>query len=323
MKRWLLVLLLWLTGARAEAHDLAVWVLSLRQVGEEDFVTRWERTPNAQDSETAYLLLRPLFPASCELRPPALHCPGGLRGDLGFAGLAALSNAALVNVRWLDGHASSYSFHAAEPRTRVEPGAGSEPPWWHVARSFFRLGVEHIALGWDHLLFVLGLLWLVPSRGALVKTVTSFTLAHSLTLSAATLGLTHVPVPPTEAVIALSIAFVSVEAVKLRRDGRRGLSSSAPWLIAFGFGLLHGFGFASALGEVALPARQVPIALVGFNAGVELGQLCFIALALGLAALARGSKSERVACVVPPLQYAAGTLAMYWFVERVAAFAVR
>lgn len=315
-------LLFWLVCARAQAHELALWVLSLRQVSQEDFVARWERMPGAGDADTAHLLLRPLFPAACRFRAPALHCPGGLHGALGFEGLGEVTASALMQVHWLSGPASSYTFHAAEPRVQIERES-AEPAWSRVALNFLALGVEHIAFGWDHLLFVLGLLWLVPSRRALFKTITGFTVAHSLTLSAATLGVSRVPVPPIEALIALSIVFVAVEAVKQRRDGALGLSSRAPWLVAFGFGLLHGFGFASALAEIELPRTQLPLALVSFNVGVELGQLAFVSLITGVRWLVRRWQPPLAQRVTPLLQYAAGTLAMYWFVERVAAFAVK
>jgi hydrogenase/urease accessory protein HupE len=310
--------------APAQAHNLALYVLSLRQVSDEQFVVRWERTPNLPalalgNGPAADLLLRPLFPEHCTFEAPRLSCPGGLHGRLGFAGLGALSASALVHVRWLHAPETSYSFHAAAPQLRLTPGE-QKLDRRRVAQNFLWLGMEHIALGWDHLLFVLGLLWLVPSRRALIKTITGFTLAHSLTLSAATLGYFRIAVPATEAVIALSIVFVAAEAVK-RGDGQPSLSRRAPWLVAFGFGLLHGFGFASALGEVALPAAQLPIALFCFNLGVELGQLIFVALALGVAKLFERFAASRVARLTALLQYAAGSLAMYWFAERVADFA--
>ena len=159
----------------------------------------------------------------------------------------------------------------------VQPGA------WEVAGTYLGLGVEHILTGIDHLLFVLALLLLTTGTWRLLKTVTAFTVAHSITLALATLGLVHVPPKPVEAVIALSIVFVAAEILHARR-GRIGLAARMPWIVAFTFGLLHGFGFAGALSEVGLPAGQIPVALLFFNLGVEAGQLLFIAAVLALVA---------------------------------------
>jgi len=194
-----------------------------------------------------------------------------------------------------------------------------------VAWSYLVLGIEHILAGFDHLLFVLALLLIVRGGRRIVSTITAFTLAHSLTLAAATLGWVDVPTPPVEAVIALSIAFVAAEVVHGRR-GQLGLTARAPWTVAFSFGLLHGFGFASALSEVGLPETAIPIALLTFNIGVELGQLGFVcavvAGAVGYRWLARKfvlavRLRQRLADLVP---YTIGSVAMFWVVERVASF---
>ena len=163
------------------------------------------------------------------------------------------------------------------------------------------LGVEHILFGVDHLLFVLALLILVKGWRKLVGTITAFTVAHSITLAAATLGFVHVPSKPVEATIALSIVFVACEIVH-RRQGRSGLTETWPWVIAFSFGLLHGLGFASALREVGLPQNAIPLALLFFNIGVELGQLLFIGVVMAVIALAvraarNFSRSERRAAI--------------------------
>ena len=153
----------------------------------------------------------------------------------------------------------------------------------------------------------------------LVKTVTAFTVAHSITLGLATLGFVHVPSKPVEAVIALSIVFVAAEIVQARR-GRAGLAAQMPWIVAFTFGLLHGFGFAGALSEVGLPEGHIPVALLFFNLGVEAGQLLFVAAVLALVACARRIRVAwpRWAELVPP--YAIGSVAMFWVIQRVAAF---
>jgi hydrogenase/urease accessory protein HupE len=208
---------------------------------------------------------------------------------------------------------------------RLTPAAATfvveaQPDALEVAATYFRLGVEHILTGLDHLLFVLALLILVKGVKRLIATVTAFTLAHSLTLAGATLGLVHVPQPPVEACIALSIVFVAAEI--LRR--REGVTARLPWVIAFIFGLLHGFGFAGALSEVGLPQNAIPIALLFFNLGVEAGQLLFIgavltAVATGHLLLRSHSLAlPRWAWRIPP--YAIGTLATFWVIDRTSRF---
>ena len=181
------------------------------------------------------------------------------------------------------------------------------------------LGVEHILGGIDHLLFVLALLLIVRGGKRIFFTITAFTLAHSITLVAATLGWVHVPGPPIEAMIALSIVFVAAEIVRGLR-GKPGLTARAPWVVAFCFGLLHGFGFAGALAEVGLPQKAIPVALLTFNVGVELGQLIFVAIVLALRWLWQRVPLTPRAWTPYVVPYAIGAVAMFWVVERVAAF---
>src|SRR6185503_3545457 len=212
--------------------------------------------------------------------------------------------------------------------TRLTPFAPSfvveaAPRAMQVAATYLKLGVEHILRGIDHLLFVLALLILVKGTRRLVATVTAFTVAHSLTLAGATLGLVHVPGPPVEASIALSIVFVASE-IMHRRQGKAGLTERFPWVVAFTFGLLHGFGFAGTLSEVGLPQTAIPVALLFFNVGVELGQLLFIASAFVVIALAQrvmcriGVWQPAWAWRIPP--YTIGSAAMFWVIQRIAAF---
>jgi hydrogenase/urease accessory protein HupE len=200
------------------------------------------------------------------------------------------------------------------PRPLAEGGHVGQVAW-----SYTLLGVEHILGGIDHLLFVLALLLIVKSIRRLVWTITAFTLAHSITLAAATLGWVSVPGPPVEAAIALSIVFVASEVVH-GLQGRPGITARAPWVVAFSFGLLHGLGFAGALSEVGLPQNAIPTALLMFNVGVELGQLMFIAAILVVrAAYARligkgGQRFTRASA------YGIGSVAAFWTIERIAAF---
>ena len=188
-----------------------------------------------------------------------------------------------------------------------------------VAIDYWRLGTIHILEGADHLLFVLALLLIVAGLGQLIKAVTAFTVAHSITLALATLGLVHVPSAPTEAIIALSILFLAAEIVH-KRNGVIGITERYPWVIAFIFGLFHGLGFAGALSEIGVPQHEVPLALFTFNVGVETGQLMFIAVVLGLIALLR-----RLPITIPQgtwrlLPYSIGGVAAYWTIDRVISF---
>jgi hydrogenase/urease accessory protein HupE len=224
-----------------------------------------------------------------------------------------------VRVERSDGTAQVARVLPLTPRFVVTDSPGA----FEVAQTYTVLGIEHILMGVDHLLFVLALLILVQGTRRLIATITAFTLAHSLTLFAATLGWLNVPGPPVESVIALSIVFVAGETVHARQ-GRPGLTQQYPWIVAFTFGLLHGLGFAGALAEVGLPPLSIPMALLFFNVGVEIGQLIFIAAVLAVIGAGRRiGRSLRLSPLgwlwrVPP--YAIGGMASFWVVQRVAAF---
>jgi hypothetical protein len=314
----LLILLAWASPVRA--HKLMISVLHLKQVAPGEYLAHWQRVEGVSDASAAYLLLRPTFPEHCAFEPPRLRCGArGLVGRIGFSGLSELSSSALLQIERADAPLESYAFSANEPQ-RMRQDRAPQARGFALVHSFVALGVEHILFGWDHLAFVLGLLWLVASKRALIKTVTAFTLGHSITLSAAALGYTQVPAAPVEAAIALSIALVALEAVKRARGHAPGLSARAPWLVALGFGLLHGFGFASALAEAELSRAELPLALLGFNLGVELGQLAFVLAVLLLSALAARAFGPAVQRLRLLTHYGLGALAMYWVFERVAAF---
>lgn len=229
---------------------------------------------------------------------------------------------ALLTVQW----------HGQEPVTRLASRDGAEiviplGDWlagsgsvWRAASRYTVLGIEHILAGLDHLLFVLALLFVVQGRWKLVKTITAFTVAHSITLALATLGFISLPSAPVEAAIALSIVFLATEIVQHRR-GQTSLTFEKPWLVAFAFGLLHGLGFAGALSEIGLPPPEVPVALLFFNVGVEIGQLIFVAATLLLIWSARrfGNIDRLAAPVRLLVVYLIGTAAMFWFLERTAA----
>ena len=221
----------------------------------------------------------------------------------------------IVRVERRDGTSQVERVLPENPRFTVKAPAGSG----EVAWSYLVLGIEHILSGIDHLLFVLALLLIVRGGKRIFLTITAFTAAHSITLVAATLGWVHVPGPPVEAMIALSIVFVAAEIVR-GSQGKEGLTARAPWLVAFTFGLLHGLGFAGALAEVGLPQKAIPIALLTFNVGVEIGQLIFVAVVLVATAALTRLRPMRRAWTPYVAPYAIGAVAMFWVIERVGAF---
>ena len=230
-------------------------------------------------------------------------------------GLASTMTDALVRVEFADGSEWTARLTPRAPRATIPAGQSG----WSVAATYFKLGVEHILLGIDHLLFVLALMLIARNTRELIKAITAFTVAHSITLAAAALGFVHVPPRPVEAAIALSIAFVALEIIRAR-DGESGIAAKAPWIVAFAFGLLHGFGFAGALSEIGLPGSHIPVALLFFNVGVEVGQLLFVGAVLSLAALVRLGRRPlpHWAGLVPP--YLIGSVAMLWVIQRVSVF---
>ncbi len=240
--------------------------------------------------------------------PP--HAP--LAGQtLTIEGLEVTLTDVLVEIRNATGAGISRVISPASPRLRIpEHGASSLPVW-----RYLWLGVTHIWSGTDHLLYVFGLILLVAAVRPLLLTLTSFTAAHSITLALTTLDLVRVPTAPVEAAIALSIVYLAAELLRQAR-GEAGWASSRPWLIAFPFGLLHGFGFAGALHEVGLPANDIPTVLLLFNLGLEAGQIAFVVGVLSLAALARKLRPFALTPVRHWASYALGGVASYWLIER-------
>jgi hydrogenase/urease accessory protein HupE len=206
----------------------------------------------------------------------------------------------------------TYLLKPVRPYVELNLSKPQAPPVW----QYIQLGIYHIWSGFDHLLFVLGLLLLVKKRSRLVWTITAFTIAHSITLALATLHIIKVSGAFTEAAIALSIIFLAVELLR-HYKGMDGLTYQYPWLISFLFGLLHGLGFASALQDVGLPENNIPLALVLFNTGVEIGQLAFVFLILLVSAGIKKINIQWPGWVYKTPAYMIGTLAMYWFIERV------
>lgn len=309
------------------AHEVRPAYLELRQTGPETYGVLWKVPGRGEDQR---LGLYVELPAGCPnvTAPRAsfvnnafterwtVNCGGGLTGaTIRIAGLSATMTNVLGRLERLDRTTQVIRLTPDKPSFVVEAAPGA----LEVTRAYLALGVEHILSGVDHLLFVLALLMITRGTWRLVKTVTAFTMAHSITLGLATLGFVHVPQKPVEAVIALSIVFVAAEIVHLR-GGREGVTARAPWIVAFTFGLLHGLGFAGALSEIGLPQGHIPLALLFFNVGVEAGQLLFIAAVLALVALIRRVRVllPRWAALLPP--YAIGSIAMFWVIQRIAEF---
>ena len=329
MLRRLLPLLLLLLSYDATAHDARPAYLEVRQTSPTRYDLLW-RIPVTAGMPLPVMLKLPegvqnLTEPSVRELPDSLlerrvvEAPGGLSGKrIEFPGLQGTIADVLVRVQPLDGEMTTTLVRSSQPWVDIAAPTGGALA---VFTAFVGHGVAHILFGYDHLLFVLALMLIVRNTRALILTVTAFTVAHSITLALAAIGVVHVPGPPVEAAIAFSIVLVAAEILRLRA-GQPSLTASRPWLIAFCFGLLHGFGFAGALSEIGLPRSELPLALFGFNVGVELGQLAFIASVLALVAVARkvralGPVADLSARWAP---YAIGSLAAFWFVERVAAF---
>ena len=344
-----------LLAATAAAHELRPAYLRIAALGEDGREIAAE-APESEAGAPRYDVfwkqplglthLTPRFPDGCEAAPAGvasrtpgalpcegcpprapplralagrytLTCEAGLRGGVvAVEGLAGTITDVLLQVTLADGTRISRLLTAASP-SAVVGGSGGAPVLAHL-----RLGVEHLLFGYDHILFVVALMFFLPSRpgrarvAKLVKTVTAFTVAHSVTLGVSALGWLQMPQAPVEAVIALSILFLAVE--KLR--GAQGtLTANHTWVVAFAFGLLHGFGFAGALANIGLPRENVLAALFLFNVGVELGQLAVVAAGLALVWLLTVARVPLPKHLVQAPLYAIGALSAYWFVVRTAA----
>ncbi len=316
--------------AVSHGHALQPGYLELRLIDKDLYAVVW-KTPATRGRPMA---ITAKLPESCDPRTPGqpiwdgaayiarwtASCPGGLEGGvIHIDGLDQTRTDVLVRFDFADGVGETHRLTPGDASFTVP----SQPSSLEVVRTYLLLGFKHILSGVDHLVFVLALLLLVKDVRRLIITVTAFTIAHSLTLAGATLGFVQLPGPPIEATIALSIMFVASE-IMHSRQGNPGLTERYPWVVAFTFGLLHGFGFAGALAQIGLPQSAIPIALLFFNVGVEVGQLLFIASVFTAIALAR-QITRRIdlprpewAWAVPP--YAIGGIAAFWVIQRIAAF---
>lgn len=326
VRRGLTALLLLLAGfcsTPGVAHESQPALLELRQLTPERWEVAWRAPIYYGRPHPARLALpadwQPVGePTVQRLASADLHRqivtvpPGTFDGSIiAFAGLEQTITDVFVRLSRLDGSQASQVVRPTEPQAVLR----GERPWPATARAYLVLGFHHILLGVDHLLFVLGLLIIVRGTRPLVETITAFTVAHSITLALATLGHANLPGPPLNATIALSILFLGPELVRVWR-GQTSFTIRHPWVVAFGFGLLHGFGFASGLSTVGMPRAEIPLALLMFNVGVELGQLAFVALILLCHRAARTLEFRwpRPAELAPA--YLIGTLGAYWTIQR-------
>jgi hydrogenase/urease accessory protein HupE len=313
-----------LVAARAGAHALSPALLVLREGAAGIVEVTW-KVPLLQLTGAD---LRPLLPAGCAtvggetMQEDAESLTTAWRVDCGSAGLvgrrvgvtglAAAKTDALLRLELADGRAIDTVLRAREPALEIpgrEHGVG-------LASRYVALGAEHILTGYDHLLFVFGLLLLAAGPRALVATVTAFTLGHSVTLTLAALDVARVPAAPVEVLIAFSIFVLAVELARPAPSTDATAMRRRPWLMALCFGFLHGLGFAGTLRAAGLPAQAIPLALLGFNVGIELGQLAFVLTVLALTPAARPALRR-----LPPWTrvlpiYAMGSLAAFWMIER-------
>jgi len=326
-KTFAIFLFLFAFGGTAFADEIRPGYLELNTTDSSVFSIKW-KVPMKGDM---VLSLKPVLPASCSERTPpssmasggamitrwSVICPGGLdNGRIRIDGLENTMTDVLVRVVRQDGMTQMVRLTPGETAFEV----AAETTNLDVIKVYTSLGIEHILLGVDHLLFVFALLLIVIGWRRLVGTITAFTLAHSITLFAATLGWVHVPQAPVEAVIALSILFLATEIIH-NRQGRPGMAKRFPWLVAFIFGLLHGFGFAGALAEIGLPQQSIPLALLFFNVGVELGQLLFVAAVVSAGWVLRKLISEKILQGSEvAASYLIGSLSAYWVIERTYSF---
>lgn len=320
MLRLLLAAMFTLWAGIAHADDMRPGYLEIRETRPMHYAINWKAPARIGK-------VLPAFPRDCKaitqqqrsfeaaalLSRWTVACNRSLKGrSISLQGLESTQGDALLRYQSLSGDVQASRLTPAEPSTTITATAGRT----QVARTYFVTGVEHILMGYDHLLFVLSLVLLLTGAWRIAATVTAFTVAHSVTLVATTLEWISVPRAPVEAVIALSIVFLAVEIVK-RDPSNPRLSERFPWIVAFAFGLLHGFGFAGALAEIGLPRGEVPTALLAFNLGVEAGQLLIVGAALVVSASVRMLSAAALKPVQTVAAYGIGSIAVMWLIERV------
>ena len=324
----LLTAVLWLVlagGGVAAAHEVRPVFLDLHETGPGRDEATWRgpvtngMAPPVSPRFTSDCATRgglPRVNGSAAVSRIELTCPKGLAGTtVTLDGLSHTVIDGLMRLQFASGETATRLVHPANPNFVVPASSGP----LEVLRTYGGLGIEHILTGYDHLLFVLALVLFVKRLRPLLLTASAFTVAHSITLSLAALGVIHVPSALMEALIALSILMLAVELVRAQADPARA-AGLRPAGLAFAFGLLHGLGFASALAKIGLPAHEIPLSLFGFNVGVEIGQVAFILALLALGTTARRLSAPQQRLAYRACTYAIGSMAAFWTIERVLAF---
>lgn len=284
--------------------------MEVRETAPGEFFWHWSA---ASDKRPMGDDLTPRWPEGCAVSPGVLSCkPDGLKGTLAMEGVGNRYSAAIVKVIWRDGQSRVYTLTSAQPSVQLFGSADDRRGRGEIAKAYGVLGVEHILGGIDHVLFVVGLLFLVGFQRRLITTITAFTVAHSLTLALSVVGWLTLRSPPVEACIALSIVLVASESLREKET----LAKRLPALVSFLFGLVHGLGFAGALQSVGLPQSHLPLALLCFNAGVELGQLLLVVVAYAIVSIPLSR--PYLARARQPALYAVGAAAAYWSWSRIA-----
>jgi hypothetical protein len=287
--------------------------MEVRETAPGEFLWQW----TASGDKSAAVELTPVWPEGCAAEMNMLRCGDkGLFGTLNVNGVGERYSAAIVKIFWLDGQSRVFTLTSGQPEVHLYGSAEDKRGMGEIASAYGILGIEHILGGFDHLMFVLSLLFLVGFNKKLVFTISAFTLAHSLTLALSALGWLTLRSPPVEATIALSIMLVAGEALNKEQT----LSRQWPALVAFLFGLVHGLGFAGALASIGLPQNHLFVALLTFNLGVEVGQLFVVVIAFGLYR-AFAAKPQFLAARKPAL-YAIGSIAAYWSIGRIVSILV-
>lgn len=328
MKIWpVLFLLIASLAATATAHEVRPAHLKLTEIDTGRYLARW-KVPAMGDRRLA---IDPVFESACSeiagktenvsagasILSWQIECADGLADTtIQFTNLSATAVDVLVDISFLDGRVYTGLVRPSKPEFHV-PAHDSES---RIFFSYTVLGIEHILFGWDHLLFVLGMMLLVTTRRRLIGAITGFTIAHSLTLALAMFDVVRVPGPPVEAIIALSIVFLAVEVARFRQTETETLAIRSPWAISMAIGLVHGLGFAGALSEYGLPAQAKLVSLFAFNVGVEAGQLAFVATVIALAAVARKAEPRALSAGQFAATWFIGICGSFWLIERVAGF---
>ena len=324
-KKYILLGLLLLGCHLLPAHEIRPAYLEIKQETDSTYSVLWKIPLISNKSPK----LDPVLPTGFQLQEQQAsflsdayirtyqgYYPDRLNGKtIAMKGQELTLMDVLVRIQLLDESSYTLLLQPDHPTATIP----IEPSKWEVVKLYTQLGIEHILIGIDHLLFVLGLLLLVQGIGPLIKTITAFTVAHSITLGAATFNLITLPSAPVEAVIALSILFLAREYISVK-EGRESLTARYPWVVAFTFGLLHGFGFAGALSDIGFPQQEVPLALFTFNIGVEIGQLLFIGMIYLVLSIWRRIRLPLPEWTWRLVPYAMGAVAGFWLIERVLAF---